>query len=81
MTVLCETFRAVYTDLIVAAAEADPALLAKPNPVDRARAPFPTCGDFVAYIVSSHLAYHLGQLFSWRAAAGLGRARAPDGAI
>jgi hypothetical protein len=32
----------------------------------------------IAYLVSSHLAYHLGQLVTWRAAAGLGRIRRPD---
>jgi len=43
-----------------------------------ARPDFPTAGDFVAYLLSSHLAYHLGQLVAWRAAAGLGRLSRPD---
>jgi hypothetical protein len=79
MAKLCETFRLVYTDLCTAAQEADPAALAVVNPFAPARPDFPTAGDFVAYLLSSHLAYHLGQLVAWRAAAGL--KRGPLGAL
>ena len=68
---LCERFRAVYRDLSEAALRADPVLLSKANPYESARDSFPTAGDFVAYLASSHLAYHLGQLAAWKAAAGL----------
>jgi hypothetical protein len=71
MTELCDNFRAVYRDLSSIALTADPASLAKPTPYEPARADFPTNADFVAYIASSHLAYHLGQLSIWRGAAGL----------
>jgi hypothetical protein len=71
--VLCETFRAVYHDLCATAMSADPARLAAPNPYEPGRPDFPTVGDFVAYLMSSHLAYHLGQLSEWRAAAGVAR--------
>ena len=34
-----------------------------------ARVAFPTAGDFLRYMLSGHLAWHLGQLSIWRAAA------------
>jgi hypothetical protein len=75
---LAEAFRAVYADLCVAAADADPSLLAAVNPYEPARNPFYTAGEFVAYMLSGHLAYHVGQLSAWRAAAGIGRPDRPD---
>lgn len=78
MTTLCDTFRRVYGSLGSAAEQADPAALSAVNPFAAARPDFPTAGDFVAYLLSSHLAYHLGQLVAWRSAAGLGRLRRPD---
>jgi hypothetical protein len=77
MSDLCETFRAVYRDLCTTVAETGAARLSIPNPYEPARADFPTAGDFVAFLISGHLAYHLGQLVAWRAAAGLGRTRSP----
>jgi hypothetical protein len=71
MNVLGETFRSVYTDLCAVAPTADPALLSIPNPFEPARDEFATAGDFVAYLMSSHLAYHVGQLSGWCAAAGI----------
>jgi hypothetical protein len=73
MRTLCETFRAVYGDLSTRALSVEQDRLAQPNPYEPARADFPTAGDFVAYLLSSHLAYHLGQLVTWCAAAGVGR--------
>jgi hypothetical protein len=70
---LCETFRAVYADLCETAATADPARLSVSNPYVPTREDFPTAGEFVAYLMSSHLAYHLGQLTEWCAAAGVAR--------
>jgi hypothetical protein len=78
IAVLRERFNAVYSDLCVAAAEADPSLLAAVNPYEPARNPFYTAGEFVAYMLSGHLAYHVGQLSAWRAAAGIARAERPD---
>jgi hypothetical protein len=69
MSILSETCLAVYSDLCVVALAVEPASLAIPNPYKPARAAFPTAGDFVAYILSSHLAYHVGQLTEWCAAA------------
>lgn len=70
---LGDTFRVVYRDLCVAALEVDPARLALANPYEPARGDFPTVGAFVAYLLGGHMAYHLGQLVEWCAAAGLGR--------
>lgn len=80
MTALCDAFRAVYSDLSSAALSADQAILAKDNPYVAGRAAFPTSGDFVGYLLAGHLGYHLGQLSTWRAAAGmrpLNRSNAP----
>ena len=73
MSALCDTFRAVYTDLLTTAASADPAKLSMANPYEPARGGFATAGDFVIYMMTGHLSYHLGQLAEWRTAAGLGK--------
>jgi len=78
METLRDTFRVVYADLCDAAHEADRSVLMAANPFAPAHPDFPTAGDFAAYLLSSHLAYHLGQLVAWRAAAGLGRLQRPD---
>ena len=71
MQILRENFLTVYSDLLVVASNADQELLAIRNPFEPARVDFATAGDFVAYLMSSHLAYHLGQLSGWYAAARL----------
>jgi hypothetical protein len=75
MTTLMTRFREVYADLAAAASESDPVSNAAENPFAPARPSFPTAGEFLAYLMTGHLAYHLGQLVAWRAAAGLGRLR------
>ena len=77
MSALCETFRAVYRDLCTLVPDVEPTLLSRPNPYEPARADFPRAEDFVAYLISGHLAYHLGQLVGWCAAAGVRRIRNP----
>lgn len=72
MDALRNAFRAVYTDL-TDAAPAGLSGLDQPNPFAPGRAAFPTAGDFLAYLMTGHLAYHLGQLVAWRGAAGLAR--------
>ena len=71
MAELVGTMQRVYADLAGAAVGLDGAALAAPNPFTPAVADFPTTGDFVAYMMTGHLAYHLGQLQAWRAAAGV----------
>jgi hypothetical protein len=75
---LCEAFRAVYSDLCDSIPDVDPQLLSRQNPYAPAQKPFPTSGEFVAYLLTGHLGYHLGQLVAWRAAAGLGPLRRSD---
>jgi hypothetical protein len=69
MQALIETVRSIYSDLAANASAASAEALAKPNPFEPARGAFPTAGDFVRYLLTGHLAYHLGQLSLWRAAA------------
>ena len=62
MAELIENFRAVYHDLALRAPGASPDVLGTANPFEAARPAFPTSGSFVAYLLTGHLAYHLGQL-------------------
>lgn len=64
-------FGRVYADLIEAATQLSADAQTAPNPFTPAAADLPTAGEFVAYLMSGHLAYHLGQLHAWRAAAGV----------
>lgn len=69
---LCKTFREIYSDLCDAVINADDAALSAPNPFEPARQHFATPREFVPYIMTGHLGYHLAQLGDWRRAAGLG---------
>ena len=80
MEVLRQLARAVYADLCDAALAAAPESLAIPNPYEPARKDMPTADSFVRYLMTGHLAYHLGQLTEWRAAAGLPPRRQIDSA-
>ncbi len=71
LSTLRERLVAVYSDLWAAFPSADESVLGAPNPYEPARDGFPTSGDFVAYLMTGHFGYHLGQLFAWRAAAGV----------
>jgi len=72
MVELCGNFRDIYSDLCEAILNPDEAALSAANPFEPARPAFPTGREFVPYIMTGHLAYHLGQLGDWRRAAGLG---------
>jgi hypothetical protein len=72
MADLCRNFREIYSDLCDAVMTADETTLSAPNPFEPARAAFPTGREFVPYIMTGHLGYHLAQLGDWRRAAGLG---------
>jgi hypothetical protein len=73
LTELTGTMHRVYSELMDAAASLDATALAAPNPFTPAIADFATTGEFVAYMLTGHFAYHLGQLHAWRAAAGFPR--------
>lgn len=71
MDALQTAFDNLYRDLIAAAPALPPELLATPNPYEPGRGRFVTFGEFLKWIMTGHLGYHLGQLYGWRDAAGL----------
>lgn len=71
MKQMVERFHAVYSDLVTAYPAAASDTLGAENSYPPTRDSFPTTGDFVAYLMNGHLAYHLGQLSGWRAATGV----------
>ena len=52
--------------------KADAAWFAKPHPDERIRKYFPTVGDVVTFLMTSHETSHLGQISAWRRAADIG---------
>ncbi len=52
---------------------ADPATLAEPHAIDFLRPAIRTNGELLAHLLTTHEAIHLGQLSTWRRAAGLPR--------
>ena len=68
---LLNAYEAAHGALAAAAASADPTLMAKPTPVEPMKARFPTLGDLLAYVLTTHEAVHLGQLSAWRRVMGL----------
>ena len=73
MAELIDTVRRVYTDLRDAASQLDDAALAAPNPFPPSGRELKTAAEFIGYLLTGHLGYHLGQLQAWRAAAGVPR--------
>ena len=71
MAELIDTMLRVYADLADLAGQLGDAVVMAPNPFTPVAAEFPTTGEFVAYLMTGHMAYHLGQLQAWRAAAGV----------
>ena len=71
MAQLRETVASVYKGFFSDAPNAPSDVLNLPNPYTPALGAFSTAGDFAAYLMTGHLAHHLGQLGSWHAAAGL----------
>ena len=52
-------------------AEVTPAMCAEPVTIERIAARFPTHGDLLTHLLTTHDAVHWGQLSAWRRAAGL----------
>lgn len=73
MATLRDTMRNIYADLFTAGPEAASDVLALPNAYTPALEAFPSAGEFAAYLMTGHLAHHLGQLSAWHLAAGLSR--------
>ncbi len=53
-----------------AAESADPDLFTQPTPNEKMRQFFPTIGDILAFVCTTHEGTHLGQLSAWRKAIG-----------
>ena len=51
--------------------KADPSTFASPHPDEKMRAYFPTVGDMVIFMMTSHEMGHLGQVAAWRRAMGI----------
>jgi hypothetical protein len=73
MAELVDTLHRVYADLRDAATQLDDAAFAGPNPFPPSGRQLKNAGEFIAYLLTGHLGYHLGQLQAWRAAAGVRR--------
>jgi uncharacterized damage-inducible protein DinB len=63
---LLNAYEAGHAAFAAAAAQFDDARAAAPNPVAGLKARFPTLGDLVAHLLTTHEATHLGQLSAWR---------------
>ena len=69
---LLEALAAQHERNTAAALQADPVWFAKPHPDERFRKYFPTVGDVVTFLMTSHETSHLGQISAWRRAADIG---------
>ena len=75
MAELRTAFESIYGDLALMLPTMSADLLAAPSPFEglpdgplqNARKQFPTLGAFLTWIMTGHLAYHLGQLSEWKA--------------
>lgn len=72
---LLATLESLHGRVTAAVAATDAATLAAPHPSDNMRKYFPTVGDMVVFMMTSHEMDHLGQLAAWRRALGLGAPR------
>ncbi|MGD9690888.1 MAG: DinB family protein [Phycisphaerales bacterium] len=63
-------FRGMRATLDTVARTSDAEFL-KNNPVEKARARFPTVGSAVNFMLTGHVGVHIGQLSTWRRAMGL----------
>lgn len=72
---LLSTLDSLHDRVIAAVNVADAATLATPHPHEGTRKYFPTIGDMVVFLMTSHEMDHLGQLAAWRRAMALGPAR------
>ena len=61
-----------HARFLAATAHVTPEMLTEPLPIERLAARFPTHGDILTHLLTSHDAVHWGQLSAWRRAAGLG---------
>lgn len=72
---LLDALTAQHARNAAALEKAEPAWFATPTPNERRRKRFPTVGDTVVFLMTSHEMLHLGQVAAWRRAMGVGAAR------
>ncbi len=63
--------QATHDRVHAAAAHVTPEIAATPLPIERLAGRFPTHGDLLTHLLTTHDAVHWGQLSAWRRAAGL----------
>ena len=63
--------RETHARVLAAAAAVPPDRLTEPTDPDRLADRFPTAGDLLTHLLTTHDAVHWGQLSAWRRAAGL----------
>ena len=71
---LLEALRAQHARNTDAVRQTDNATFAAPHPNEKTRRNFPTVGDMIIFMMTSHEMDHLGQIAAWRRAMGLGSA-------
>ena len=72
---LLAAYDEVHAKLTAAVPGADPGPLAGPNPLLALTPGLTTVGDLLSHILSTHEAFHLGQLSTWRRVVGFPSAR------
>ena len=73
---LLSTLESLHDRVTTAVKAADSATLATPHPHEGTRKHFPTIGDMVVFLMTSHEMDHLGQLAAWRRAMKMGPPKA-----
>lgn len=63
---LLSVWREGANQLADLALSASSELLSKPNPNERMKQALPTVQDFLSFVLTAHVAMHLGQLSTWR---------------
>ena len=76
MSALLKAFQEAGERTIALYEKADDAALDQPLQVEGLNKSFPMNRDAVTFVMTAHASYHLGQMSSWRRAAGLGPAMA-----
>ncbi len=71
---ILDALRAQHARNSEAVAQADLSTFAAPHPNEKTRSHFPTVGDMIIFLMTSHEMDHLGQIAAWRRAMGLGSA-------
>jgi uncharacterized damage-inducible protein DinB len=71
---ILDALRAQHARNTDAVKKTDDSTFATPHPNEKTRKVFPTIGDMVIFMMTSHEMDHLGQIAAWRRAMGLGSA-------